>query len=78
MTYDEVYKIIKKNIKKYRMLKGLKQQQLADMLNMSLNFIGKIEVGYDHPSIYTLVDISNCLEIPIEKLFQATDDSNQQ
>lgn len=69
MTYDEVYKNIGLNIKKYRTAQGLTQQQLADRLGMSLNFIGKIEVGYDHPSLYTLIDISNNLEIPLKNLF---------
>ena len=56
-------------IKQKREAKGLTQQQLADKLGMSLNFIGKIEVGFDHPSLYTLIDISNCLEIPLKDLF---------
>ena len=69
MTYDEVYKKIGLNIKKYRTSLGLTQQQIADRLGMSLNFIGKIEVGYDHPSLYTLIDIANNLEIPLKNLF---------
>ena len=69
MTYDEVYKRIGLNIKKFRTANGLTQHQLADKLGMSLNFIGKIEVGFDHPSLYTLIDISNCLEIPLKDLF---------
>lgn len=70
ITYDDVYKTIGKNIKKYRTQLGLTQQQLADKLGMSLNFIGKIEVGYDHPSLYTLVDISNSLEVPLKNFFE--------
>lgn len=70
MSYDEVYKNIGLNIKKYRKAKGLTQQQLADKLGMSLNFIGKIEVGYDRPSLYTIIDISNCLDVPLEVLFK--------
>lgn len=69
MTYDEVYKKIGLNIKKYRNDLGLTQQQLADRLGMSLNFIGKIEVGYDRPSLYTLIDIADNLEIPLKNLF---------
>ena len=69
MTYDEVYKKIGLNIKKYRTDLGLTQQQLADRLGMSLNFIGKIEVGYDHPSLYTLIDIAGNLDIPLKNLF---------
>lgn len=70
ITYDDVYKTIGKNIKKYRNQLGLTQQQLADKLGMSLNFIVKIEVGYDHPSLYALVDISNSLEVPLKNFFE--------
>ncbi len=61
--------ILALNLKVERTRKRLTQKQLADRLGMSLNFIGKIEVGYDHPSLYTLIDIANNLEIPLKNLF---------
>ena len=61
--------ILALNLKVERTRKRLTQEQLADRLGMSLNFIGKIEVGYDHPSLYTLIDIANNLEIPLKNLF---------
>lgn len=61
--------ILALNLKVERTRKRLTQEQFADRLGMSLNFIGKIEVGYDHPSLYTLIDIANNLEIPLKNLF---------
>ena len=66
---QEIYKKIGKNIKKYREAKNLTQQQLADKINKGLNFIGKIEIAFSHPSIKTLVDIANALEIKLKDLF---------
>jgi len=67
---EEVYKQIGKNIKKYRKLKGYTQQELADRINMGLNFTGKIEVAFRHPSISTLVLIANALDIELMSLFE--------
>ena len=66
---DEVYKLIGKNIKKYREIKGFTQQELADKINMGLNFVGKIEVAFSHPSINTLVLIADALDIKLMELF---------
>ena len=66
----EVYKQIGKNIKKYRKLKGFTQQQLAEKINMGLNFTGKIEVAYTYPSIPTLILIANALDIKLVNLFE--------
>ena len=46
MLHDDnyYYDIIRHNIKKYREIKGLTQQQLADRASVSMNYIAKIEV----------------------------------
>ena len=54
-----------------RALRGknrLTQQQLADCLNISLNFMGKIEVAFSKPSLDTLIDIAQKLEISVSDL----------
>ena len=45
MLHDDnyYYDIIRHNIKKYREIKGLTQQQLADRASVSMNYIAKIE-----------------------------------
>lgn len=67
--HEELYKQIGLNIKKYRKLKGLTQEVLAEKLDKSINHIGKIEVAFSRPSLEMLIDIANVLDIPLKKLF---------
>lgn len=67
--YD-IYKVIGKNIKKYRKLKGITQRKLAEELLLSENFIAKLESDtYQTISIDTLNTIANYLEVDIAKFF---------
>lgn len=65
---QEFYKLLAKNIKQRRQKLGLTQQQLADRLNMSLNFVGKIEVAFSKPSLDTLIEIAEALETTVSDL----------
>ena len=69
MLNDNFYENLGINIKKRRKELNLSQQQLADRCNLSLNFIGKIEVSYSKPSLDSVVDIAEALEIPINDFF---------
>ena len=40
---EDYYSIIRKNVKKFRLKKGLTQQELADMTEMSREYICDIE-----------------------------------
>lgn len=51
------------NIRKYRKAKNLRQQDLAEMVNVSVNYIGMIERGEKVPALETFVDIINALEV---------------
>ncbi len=64
----DFYKNLGKNIKKRMKELGLTQQELADKLNISLNFMGKIEVAFSKPSLDTLIEIADKLEIPVYEL----------
>lgn len=66
--HDDFYIKLGKNIKKRRKELHLTQQQLADRLNLSLNFMGKIEVAFSKPSLDTLIDIAQKLEISVSDL----------
>lgn len=66
--HDDFYIKLGKNIKKRRKELHLTQQQLADCLNISLNFMGKIEVAFSKPSLDTLIDIAQKLEISVSDL----------
>ena len=65
------YDVLRKNIKKYRELKGLTQHQLADKAGISMNYIAKIESkkmqrGF---TIVVLGRIADALNIDIKNLF---------
>ena len=58
------------NILYYRKQKGITQQKLAEMTSYSKNHIQKIETAMASPSVETLLDIAEALEISPEKLFE--------
>lgn len=62
------YKQLGKNIKERRKSLGYTQQQLADKMGLSLNFIGKIEVAFSKPSLDTLIELAEILETSVSDL----------
>ncbi|MDD5430906.1 MAG: helix-turn-helix transcriptional regulator [Candidatus Pacebacteria bacterium] len=57
------------NIKKLRQAKGLSQDRLSKLADISYNSIIKLENGgITNPTILTLQKIANALDISIEKL----------
>ena len=70
---DEHYKKyiqIGLNILHYRKEQGLTQLQLAEMTGYSRNQIQRVETAAAAPSIAILYDISEALNVPIEKLLE--------
>lgn len=65
---QDFYINLGKNIKKRRKELKLTQQQLADLLNISLNFMGKIEVAFSKPSLDTLIEIADKLGVSVSDL----------
>ena len=67
---SDIYNVIGKNIKKYRIKKGLKQKELAETLYLSDSFIAKLEsVTHQTISIDTLEEIANVLDCDIKDFF---------
>lgn len=66
-----VYELVSKNIKKERRKKGLTQEQLADKINYSTQFISNIESkNHQTFSLGTVWRIALVLDIDIASLFQ--------
>lgn len=65
------YSIIRKNIRRYRLEQKLTQQDLADMTELSREYICDIEneSRNKHLAIYVLGRIAEALNVPIEKFF---------
>ena len=66
------YSIIRKNIRKYRLEQNLTQQDLADMIEMSREYVCDIEneSRNKHLTIAVLGRIAESLNIPIENFFK--------
>ena len=57
------------NLKKYRLLKELTQEQLAEKVGVQRETIMRLEAGKYNPSLKLAIDISRVVETPIEELF---------
>lgn len=50
--------------------KGINQQQFAEMMGKTPQYISGIVREVDTPSVSTLVDIARLLEVPVSSLFE--------
>ena len=57
------------NLKKYRLLKDLTQEQLAEKVGVRRETIMRLVAGKYNPSLKLAIDISRVVETPIEDLF---------
>ena len=74
-----VYQLVSKNIKKQRKLKGLTQEQLAEKMNYSTQFISNIESkNHQTFSLGTLWRLSLVLDIDITLLFKEDPKKNDE
>lgn len=64
IKYDE----LGKRIGFFRNKKGLSQEQLSEILNLSREYITRIETNRRNPSLDILVDIANALGVSVDDL----------
>lgn len=57
------------NLKRYRLLKDLTQEQLANLVGVRRETIMRLEKAQYNPSLKLAVDISRVVEAPIETIF---------
>lgn len=62
------YKLLGKNIRKYRKQKGLCQEELAEMVGCTSSHIGHIENARGIPSVEMTVNIANALSVSVDQL----------
>ena len=73
MTDKELRGILSRNIKRYRQNRNLSQADLAEKLDISVNFLCNIENGNRWISPETMAKFSNALNIEPYELFMPTD-----
>ena len=70
----DIYYKIGKNIRKYRIEKGMKQRELAEALFLSDSFIAKLEsVTHQTIAIDTLEEFAKVLGVDIKDFFNEID-----
>ena len=62
------YIALGKNIKKYRHIAGLRQEDLAELCDCSTSHIGQIEHARTVPSLDMTMRIANALSVTIDQL----------
>ena len=66
---NTVEKLIGKRIQKLRKEKGLTQQQFAEMIDLSTNYVSDVERGKSSIRLSKLVAVMNALECSADEIF---------
>lgn len=66
---------VRKNIRKYRKIRGLTLQELADLTDLSHGYVRELECFTINktPTLETIGKFANALEIDIRQLFDEVD-----
>ncbi len=56
-------------LKKYRLLAGLTQEELAEQVDVRRETIVRLEAGRYNPSLKLAIDIARAVQAPIEDIF---------
>lgn len=65
---------MKTSLKIKRMERGLKQSDLADLVNVRRETIGRLEQGQYCPSLRLAMDLAKALDTTVEDLFSFDDE----
>ena len=68
MDKEILLKRFGKNVKIERIKQDLTQEAFAEKLNVSQNYIANIECGKANMSLAKVLELAECLNIPIEHL----------
>ena len=68
LSKTELLKKFGLNVKIARLKKGLTQEQLAELMNIHLTYIARIDTGKINMSLGKILELANTLNIDINKL----------
>ena len=66
---------LKTRVKEYRKKAGLKQKELAELVNVRRETIVHLENGRYNPSLKLAMDIAKLFHVSVEELFEFTEES---
>lgn len=67
---NEIRYKLGRNIKAERIRKDITQEEFAEMIDMSLSHVSKLEQGLTSPTAIALFKMAKTLDIPMEKFFE--------
>ena len=62
-------KIIGKKVQEFRKKKGMTQEELSELINISPHYLSALERGLYNIKLETLVKILNCLDCSADEIF---------
>ena len=77
MKSSTVLQHVSQNVRHYRSLKGLSQQQLADLAGLSRRMVAGVESGQDNISLAKLSLIADVLEVDFVQIIAAPEQQGQ-
>ena len=67
---EEIKKLFGLRMKELRVNSGLNQDQLSERADITSKYLSRIEMGQQFPSIDTLVNLANALNVELKDLFE--------
>ncbi len=66
---EETYRIIGRNVRKYRQLANISQEKLSEILDVNSKFIGHVERFERYISLKKLIEIAEYFNVPVKNFF---------
>lgn len=70
MSHEREMLNLANNIKKYRLAKGLTQEEFAEMINKTANYVSQLENARKGVQLQTVFDIAEALGVEVKDLFE--------
>lgn len=67
---EETYRMIGRNVKKYRLASNISQEKLSEILDVNSKFIGHVERFERFISLKKLIEITEYFNVPVKNFFE--------
>lgn len=67
---EKTYRIIGKNVRKYRLQANISQEKLSEILEVNSKFIGHVERFERFISLKKLIEIAQYFNVPVKNFFE--------
>lgn len=69
-SHAAVKELLGDNLKRYRKLIGLSQEQLGHKIDADQAYVSRLEAGQLNPTIETISELASALGVSVEELFE--------